>query len=489
MCLTELPCLKSFALFSWGTLFHLTLANKSGIIIIGNIKTIPTGFFKLMEGDKVLAEETKFPIYAAVHNSQVSGGEGNREGKIELCAASNLVPTTVGVPEEDLWSSEDGYSVVGKCLPLANTARSELDNDNVGYDLPLDHRQTLEEDSKPPCMKPMSNAISRSRPLQQTRQSKIFSNSCFSSGSCKMFVGLLVIVTVFFAGLVAVISVEVSSLRNEVEIGAAVRLKETSTWDYFQRKSLGDLQTIKSILNQDLIQDYFEELVNVYRDLASMVNQTLELVKKNHIAHSCDDLFRLIPSSSSGEYWIRNPNGTEVKVYCHMNLTCGGRSGGWMRVDHITAGQTANSSSCPACESENGYIDVPNTTLSINSLVYSRLCILANGCSPDEHIRVSIKNSTSSILDFAPCHSGLFPENNSTFQTIQPCGSKFCPLPSGNNSTVATSCCKSSSVPQPLLAELGRAADDDIQILIQQNENDDGGASRAFFDQLDIFIQ
>ena len=44
---------------------------------------------------------------------------------------------------------------------------------------------------------------------------------------------------------------------------------------------------------------------------------------------SCADL---PPSSPSGYYWVSNSIGSAVPVYCDMTRSCGGVTGGWMRV-------------------------------------------------------------------------------------------------------------------------------------------------------------
>ena len=59
-------------------------------------------------------------------------------------------------------------------------------------------------------------------------------------------------------------------------------------------------------------------------------------------ATSCAELRS---SSPSGYYWVRASNGSAVRVYCDMTLSCGGVTGGWMRVAELN---TINSrEQCP----------------------------------------------------------------------------------------------------------------------------------------------
>ena len=54
----------------------------------------------------------------------------------------------------------------------------------------------------------------------------------------------------------------------------------------------------------------------------------------------------LSKSSPSGYYWLLSSNGSRIRVYCDMNKTCGGITGGWMRVTSLNMRQA--SSKCPS---------------------------------------------------------------------------------------------------------------------------------------------
>ena len=61
---------------------------------------------------------------------------------------------------------------------------------------------------------------------------------------------------------------------------------------------------------------------------------------------SCATLKALSPSSPSGYYWVRASNGSAVRVYCDMTRSCGGVTGGWMRVAELD--MTNSSHQCPS---------------------------------------------------------------------------------------------------------------------------------------------
>ena len=55
----------------------------------------------------------------------------------------------------------------------------------------------------------------------------------------------------------------------------------------------------------------------------------------------------VLPSSyPSGYYWVRTSNGSAVHVYCDMTRSCGGVTGGWMRVAELD--RTNSSHRCPS---------------------------------------------------------------------------------------------------------------------------------------------
>ena len=53
----------------------------------------------------------------------------------------------------------------------------------------------------------------------------------------------------------------------------------------------------------------------------------------------------LPPSSPSGYYWVRASNGRAVSVYCDMTRSCGGVTGGWVRVAELD--MRNSSQQCP----------------------------------------------------------------------------------------------------------------------------------------------
>ena len=57
---------------------------------------------------------------------------------------------------------------------------------------------------------------------------------------------------------------------------------------------------------------------------------------------SCKEQFEDDPSSPSGHYWVQSTPDHITRVYCEMNKTCKGVTGGWMRVTDIDMTNTTH---------------------------------------------------------------------------------------------------------------------------------------------------
>ena len=66
----------------------------------------------------------------------------------------------------------------------------------------------------------------------------------------------------------------------------------------------------------------------------------------SHPAASCKEIKELSPTAPSGYYWLRGTGDSSVHMYCNMSRSCGGITGGWMRVAKIN--MTNSNHTCPA---------------------------------------------------------------------------------------------------------------------------------------------
>ena len=127
------------------------------------------------------------------------------------------------------------------------------------------------------------------------------------------------------------------------------------------------------------------------RNKTSLLNETLYNVygqlERNEklisllLFNSCS---ALPPSSPSDYYWMQPSNGSAVRVYCDMTLSCGNITGGWMRVAELN--MTDTSQQCPSgglvervyndirqCRISAG-VDCSSTNYSTARTAYSNIC-------------------------------------------------------------------------------------------------------------------
>ena len=117
--------------------------------------------------------------------------------------------------------------------------------------------------------------------------------------------------------------------------------------------------------------------------LASTLNSSGLL--PNFPAASCTAILQFDPSSPSNHYWIRSSNGSAVRVYCDMTRSCGGVTGGWIRVVELDMSQRKHE--CPPgfqnytfhgrrrCRVTNPSPSCTSAVLyALNSIFYSKVC-------------------------------------------------------------------------------------------------------------------
>ena len=156
----------------------------------------------------------------------------------------------------------------------------------------------------------------------------------------------VIILLLLAVGAVSVAAlVQVSKLNPKmVSNNQSLPLAEVSKLN----DKIASLSNSSAMLNQNFsaldnkIRNIFEQFESRVSDLYA-----LHLIGRNsdNSAISCSHVLQLNSSSPSGHYWIRSSNGSAVHVYCDMTRSCGGVTGGWMRVASLD--MRDNSSQCP----------------------------------------------------------------------------------------------------------------------------------------------
>ena len=159
---------------------------------------------------------------------------------------------------------------------------------------------------------------------------------------------LLAFVLLIAASIAFVIAfVEISKLRSEISIlQSALPEQPMSIQQAIESTIEAKFRSIKNELNKS------EQYVNLSIDqLFSEVNNTrfneiISIIRDKQVFASCAEIQTLMPLSPSGYYNIRrSARGSAIAAYCDMTRSCGGITGGWMRV--VDLDMTDNTTQCP----------------------------------------------------------------------------------------------------------------------------------------------
>jgi hypothetical protein len=125
-------------------------------------------------------------------------------------------------------------------------------------------------------------------------------------------------------------------------------------------------------------------LINITEQVGSLQLQLNRLHRHGRTpslpAVSCTDILHFIPDSPSGYYWIgTNPSSSSLQ-YCDMTRSCGGVTGGWMRVAYLD--MTNSSHQCPSgltlsnrrCKRGPSDAGCSSITFRVETLGYSKVC-------------------------------------------------------------------------------------------------------------------
>jgi cell division protein FtsL len=74
-------------------------------------------------------------------------------------------------------------------------------------------------------------------------------------------------------------------------------------------------------------------------EISVSIDQLGHALEGQHKPHPTSSCAALPSSTPSGYYWIKISNGSAVRVYCDMTRTCGGVTGGWMRVANVKSNE------------------------------------------------------------------------------------------------------------------------------------------------------
>ena len=164
---------------------------------------------------------------------------------------------------------------------------------------------------------------------------------------------LLLAISLFIAAgsALTVAFLQISQLRSEIDI-VQTQSNNTNT-DIIMNTDLE--KHINEVNNR--LENISHHFLSTLEDINQIIAQDTEINKNlaaflitvlnetGYLFTSCASILKLSPSTPSGYYNIRSSSGSAITAYCDMTRSCGGITGGWMRVYELD--MRDDSSQCP----------------------------------------------------------------------------------------------------------------------------------------------
>ena len=191
-------------------------------------------------------------------------------------------------------------------------------------------------------------------PVKDDKPSKRVSKYC-------IMLLLAVIITTLMIAITLTVSVISVTANYKVESDIAALHSELFVLQQSQCNSRS---------NDSYLDDDFEELYQLRQNFTQLLWDFQQL--RSQLLDQCPSFTpscsSLHPDCPSDYYQVRASNGSAVRVYCDMTLSCGGVTGGWMRVAELN--MTDTSQQCPG------------ELMEINNDSLRRCETMNKGCSP-----------------------------------------------------------------------------------------------------------
>ena len=151
---------------------------------------------------------------------------------------------------------------------------------------------------------------------------------------------------------------------------------------------------VMGLVYSDRIDELNATLVDVVHSFSSELSHFRQDadIFHNSVAQAIPGLLPSVPATSclqvslypSGYYWVRASNGSAVRMYCDVTRSCGGVTGGWMRVAGLDFNDT--STSCPnglrervdsgihTCGIKSSEAACPSVMFSTSGVEYTKVC-------------------------------------------------------------------------------------------------------------------
>ena len=158
--------------------------------------------------------------------------------------------------------------------------------------------------------------------------------------------------------------------------------------------------------------NHYNQFVVAQEKVCSSFCSSLGMIQSNP-GKSCNDIYKINKASRgvSGDYYIQTATDVQ-QVYCDMELECGGKKGGWMRIANL---DTSKGDDCPSgwvkiitpspealevCRGSNDNAGCYQVVYPTHGLNYSRICGMSKGYqkgTPDAFVAFELFNKRTTI--------------------------------------------------------------------------------------------
>ena len=199
----------------------------------------------------------------------------------------------------------------------------------------------------------------------------------------RIAIALIVVLLIYLVlSTIAIIAafIKISQLSKDIEDASLIEPSSSESDEVVMLDSVADrvvkVENATAQLNNSL---------SLLQNESQQIRNDIEMLTGNSPCFPASSCAALPSCSPSGYYWVRATNGSVVRVFCDMTLSCGNITGGWMRVAELDMTNTCQK--CPkglklhveesglrTCGIESDSADCPSIIYSASSFQYSRVC-------------------------------------------------------------------------------------------------------------------
>ena len=268
---------------------------------------------------------------------------------VDICEDSDFTSSVSDVPDSD-----HHYKVYEEVTfnPAYGCRHEEFEESMSNPACGCRHEEFEESTSNPACEYSTwnKNAAKFKCPEESLEKSndnmKKYSPTSNKRQCCVAYlIALVVAVVLLIASGIAIIIafMEISKLNSEISILQSTSPEQDKAIQAIQSTIDNELNSEKNV--EQSLENISNSISTQQRDIDQLRSRVSDNTKITEVLDSCANIRQFLPSSPSGYYKIRSSNGSVITAYCDMTRSCGGITGGWMKVAELN--MTDNTAQCP----------------------------------------------------------------------------------------------------------------------------------------------